>query len=262
MKDVVYLGNAPYVIGVLCVLAVVGYLYVIRDILLVKISDKDAQRNDIVQESKAEAARMERNAWCQWGHLSLPISMVICILSLTFTTMEVAPRYFIVELFMVGTGIGLFLNKSKSSATKLVAVIVAVVGIIACRYYYDELIVGDYSKSSDEYMAAQWMQERGYEYGYAIFDNANTTTVMSNNAVKVRSVNNMKEMEGCKWLTDKSWYPPFKSAEGATCYLVSPGAVEDFSAFLTERSPEIVETAEVGKYTVYVLDHDYTVWKD
>ena len=72
----------------------------------------------------------------------------------------------------------------------------------------------------------------------------------------------MKDMEGCKWLSDVTWYPPTKSTDGATVYLVSESAKFDFDAFLKERNPVIVDSCEIGRYMVYVLDHDYTVWVD
>ena len=105
------------------------------------------------------------------------------------------------------------------------------------------------------------MTENGYTYGYTTFDYANYITVMGNNAVKVRAVNNMAEMAGCKWLSDTTWYPPVKSQEGETCYIVSEAMTEDFNVFLETYEPEIVNTEEVGKFVIYVLDHDYTLWE-
>ena len=253
MGEVVYFDIAPGVVIVLCILAAVGYIYTVAAILRGKITD-------------GEGAASKEGTDLLWGPLGPIASIVLVVLALTFTTREVAPRYFFPELFIIATGVGLFMNRFKREGLKvqpsgLVAIVVVMLGILASRYYYNGLIAGDVSSRSGEAQVAAWMQEKGYEYGYATFDNANNITVIANNAVKIRPVNNMKDMEGCKWLADSTWYPPVKSSEGRTCYLVSEGAREDFDEFLRQRKPEIVEVTEVNRFTVYVLDHDYTVWE-
>ena len=72
----------------------------------------------------------------------------------------------------------------------------------------------------------------------------------------------MKECLGAKWLTDKTWYPPVKSAEGPTCYIVTEAIEEDFKEFLAGSGATVVEEADADGYKIYVLDHDYTVWVD
>ena len=84
---------------------------------------------------------------------------------------------------------------------------------------------------------------------------------MGNNTVKVRCVNNMYDMEGSRWLTDVSWYPPMKDPSGKTCYIVSDANMEDFKGFLKRFNPTIVREEDLGYFDVYVLDHDYTVWE-
>lgn len=250
MGEVVYFDVAPGVVLVICALAAVGYVYTIAKMLRTKDSSIEA----------------DADGELLWGTLGPVASIVLVVLALTFTTREVAPRYFFPELFIIATGTGLFMNRFKRKGLKvqpsaLVAAVVVMLGILSSKYYYDTLITGDVSASSAEAQVADWMKERGYEYGYAIFDNANSITVISDNAVKVRAVNNMRDMEGCKWLSDSTWYPPVKSSEGKTCYIVSESAREDFDVFLKERNPEVIEVSDVDRFTVYVLDHDYTVWE-
>ena len=52
-----------------------------------------------------------------------------------------------------------------------------------------------------------------------------------------------------------------KSTEGATCYIVTPYLMEDFANFMNRYEPEVIEVGQAGDYTIYVLDHDYTVWE-
>ena len=196
-----------------------------------------------------------------WSTLSHVASLVLWVLSGTFTTAEVAPRYFIIELFIVGVGASLFARKYGRYAGICVGVVVTVLGIMASRYYYRSLIVGDDYQNSDEYKVVCWMQDNGYEYGYATFDFANMITVYGNDSVKVRAVNSMSEVEGCKWLTDSDWYPPVKDASGETCYIVTEHTEPEFTIWMDENHVEALENTQVGKFTIYVLDHDYTLWE-
>lgn len=195
------------------------------------------------------------------GTLTPVISFCLCAGLLTFTTVSVAPRYFITELFIVGIGAALFMKYSKSIVKDSIALIVLVIGIIALNYYYQGLIKADNSKGAYEYQIAEWMQQNGYENGYATFDFANSITVFSNNKVKVRAVNSMTEMEGCKWLTDSAWYPPVKANEEATCYVTTDYTEQELLSFIQENNATVLSTNSVGTFRIYVLDHDYTVWE-
>ncbi len=186
---------------------------------------------------------------------------LICVFLTTFTTSLVAGRYYLMLIFIIAIGLAMFIKHFGYNTAILCTVLISVYSVFAIIDFYDVLISGDNSKNSDAYKVTEWMQENGYEYGYATFDNANMMTVLSNNQVKIRAVNNLADMEGCKWLTDTTWYPPVKSTEGETCYIVNEYTNEDFNKFLEDYDADILNVENLGYYTVYVLDHDYTVWE-
>ena len=224
-----------------------------------------------------------------WSMLAFPFGVIVCMLSSTFTTAEAAPRYYVMILFVVGVGLALFMHFLKELLEKrncklaeskagnrsdkgvmaiasyvafAVAALVIVYGTDKAYIFNKDLIVNDNSSDWATAKVANWMEDHGYEYGYSTFNHANPITVMSNNKVKVRAVNSMKEMQGAKWLSDKTWYPPYRSSEGPTCYIVSDSGDEDFAEFLAAQQPAIIEEDDVEGYSIYVLDHDYTVWVD
>ncbi len=218
-----------------------------------------AALSDAILESSDKTYRF-------WSMLVFFMGFLFCVFLETFTTADVTGRYFLMLLFVVATGFSLLLhqltdNVIKRSIFTVLALIVVVYGSFSACVFYRDLIVNDSSVNSEEYQVYKWMSENEYSYGYTTFDFANSITVMGNNTVKVRAVNNMTDMAGCKWLSDKNWYPPVKSQEGETCYIVSQAMAEDFNAFLDTYEPNIVNSAEVGRFTVYVLDQDYTVWE-
>lgn len=200
------------------------------------------------------------NAFLYWSTLAFPISLVLWIFLSTFTTFEAASRYYLSLLFAVSIGNGLLVSYLGAASVPVLAIII-VYGSTTLPMLEKNYIENDRSFDTDAYKAAAWMMENGYEYGYSTFDHANYITAMANDEVKVRAVNSMDDMEGCKWLTDSDWYPPVKSTEGATCYIVTPYLMEDFANFMNRYEPEVIEVGQADDYTIYVLDHDYTVWE-
>mgnify|MGYP007069966367 CR=1 FL=1 len=259
------------VIMVVCA-AVAGYvIYVVKLVIFAgKKFDEDTLYNYRAALSDSKLDSLDKT-YQYWSMLVFPFGFVLCIILETFTTADVAGRYFLMLLFTVGCGFCLLIHLLKEKFQRYgiargvvitsFLVIVAFYGAISAVTFYDALIRDDNSIDTDAYKVYSWMAENGYSYGYTTFDYANYITVMGNNTVKVRAVNNMAEMAGCKWLSDTTWYPPVKSQEGATCYIVSEAMEEDFNTFLETYEPEIVDTTEVGKFVIYVLDHDYTLWE-
>ncbi|RKM59497.1 hypothetical protein D6856_09770 [Butyrivibrio sp. XB500-5] len=273
--DVISFENMPVLVALFCVLAAVGYFFMIKELLTGG------------KESLAGAGAPASSPF--WSMLAFPFGVIVCMLSSTFTTAEAAPRYYVMILFVVGVGVALFMHFLKELLEKrncklaeskagnrsgkgvmaiagyvvlAVAALVIVYGTDKAYIFNKDLIVNDNSSDWATAKVARWMEDHGYEYGYSTFNHANPITVMSNNKVKVRAVNSMKEMQGAKWLSDKTWYPPYRSSEGPTCYIVSDSGDEDFAEFLAAQQPTIIEEDDVEGYAIYVLDHDYTVWVD
>ena len=240
--EVISFEKMPVLVALFCVFAAIGYFFAAKELVFGE-KEKSLLSGD-------------------WSAFAFLFSVIICILSSTFTTAEAAPRYYVMILFTVGTGTALFMRKFGKKCTALVAVLVLIYGLGKTMLFYDDLIADDVSDSQPAAQVVNWMEERGYEYGYSTFDHANLITVVSNDRVKIRAVNSMEEMQGAKWLTDKTWYPPYKNAEGATCYVLSKALAEDFDKFLARENPAVTEIGEVEDYTIYVLDRDYTVWVD
>ncbi|MBO6242268.1 MAG: hypothetical protein J6O61_15805 [Butyrivibrio sp.] len=259
------------VITVLCA-AIFGYvIYVIK---LIKFAGKKFDE-DLFYNYRAALSDSKLNSLDKtyqfWSMMVFPFGFVLCVLLETFTTADVAGRYFLMLLFTVGTGFCLLIHRLKEKfqdygvvrgvAITVLLLMITFYGMFSSAVFYKDLIKNDNAKDTDAYKVYSWMVENGYAYGYTTFDYANYITVMGNNTVKVRAVNNMSEMAGCRWLSDETWYPPVKSQDGATCYIVSEAMAEDFNTFLETYEPEIVDTATVGKFTIYVLDQDYTLWE-
>ncbi len=188
--------------------------------------------------------------------------VIVVILSTTFTTAEAAPRYYLMQVFVVGAGIAVLMTLYRHELMLILAALVIAYGVHSAAVFYQGLIANDISGDQELARVTQWMEENGYDYGYSTFDHANMATVLSNDRVRIRPVNSFEEMEGAKWLSDSTWYPPAKDASTPVCYVVSEPRLEEFDKFLDREEPKILEKKEFGYYVVYVTDHDYTIWVD
>lgn len=196
-----------------------------------------------------------------WSSFCFLAGFFVCVLLTTFTTFDVAGRYYLMLVFSVAVGTSLFIHHAKKEFTYVVIGIVIIGSVISAKDFYNSLVIGDRSEESSLYVISLWMEESGYTYGYSTFDYSNPITVIKNNGVKVRAVSNMTDLEGCKWLSDSTWYPPTKNVEEETCYIVSEARRGEFNVFLDKTNPEIICTHEVDDFMIYVLDRDYTVWE-
>ena len=226
----------PVITIVLVIFAIIGYGLTLKDIL----------KNSTVK------------LWCSF---CFPAGFFICVILTTFTTFEVAGRYYLMLVFSVAIGTSLFIYHANIGFYHALIGIVIIGSVISAKEFYSSLVIGDRSEESSLYAISQWMEESGYTYGYSTFDFSNPITVMKNNGVKVRAVTNMTDLEGLKWLSDSTWYPPTKSVEEETCYIVSEARRGEFNAFLEINNPQIICTHEINDFMIYVLDRDYTVWE-
>lgn len=267
--DVISFDRMPVLVTLFCILAALGYIYTVKELLTGKgecVGKEDAEKAaEAGAEVSAKAAGVGTANSPFWSVLAFPFGVIVCMLSSTFTTAEAAPRYYIMILFVVGVGVALFMRgvtKWTRYICAAIAALVIIYGFNKAYVFSNDLIINEDSFEQATAQVARWMEDNGYEYGYSTFNQANTITVMSNNKVKVRAVNSMKEMQGAKWLSDKTWYPPIKDVDGPTCYIVTEANAEEFAEFMDDRKPAVIEQTEIDDYTVYVLDHDYTVWVD
>ncbi len=196
-----------------------------------------------------------------WAVLVMPAVIFVVMVSTTFTTFEVAPRYFLSLIFFVAAGLALLIRFSESRISVIVAALVIIFGVSSGIHFHHALI-----KNESDYIPiyedmAGWMQDKGYEYGYSNFVHAGPMTVASNEAVKIRQVDSFENLIAMKWLSDATWYPPIKDDHGPTCYVVSKPMLEEFGTFLKNNDPKIIEQKDFSGFTIYVLDKDYTLLK-
>ncbi len=246
-KEVISFERVPVLAAAVCVMALFGFVF--TGIGAVKGDEKSN-------------THLCGDELCFYPAIVMILGVLLCVFLTTLTTSEAAPRYYVMELFVVGTGTALFIRKLPGLWKLLPVAVVLVIGISSALYQYDSLVKEDNSGATSEMQVVHWMEQKGYGYGYSTFEHANTITVLANNKIQVRALNNMMDLEGSKWLSDKIWYPPFKKESGPVCYIFTDGLKGEFDKFLEKEDPQIIENVSIGSYKIYVLGRDYSRWVD
>ena len=203
----------------------------------------------------------------RWSTIPVLFSFAVPVFGATFTTMDSAGRYYIMIIFIIAMGFFFFYdminrNMMQSNAIKNIMIIFAIVlTIISMRSFYCKTCAESDYQSSDEYQAVNWIMENGYTKGYTTWEYAANMTVLSNNNVLIASVADMKDMCGCKWLTDTSWYPPVAQVENETVYIVPDECLSDFDIFVNEKNPKIIQQSKFGNLSIFVTNKDYSFWE-
>jgi hypothetical protein len=218
--------------------------------------------NGHTEQKAEETAAMAMS----WALVLLLLSFFVMMAAATFTTTDSTPRYYIPLLFITGAGSAVLLDSSKLSSCRWFRMILlsAVILFASVRIYmyYGLLIADDPTGNTNEYHAAEWLESSGYNTGYASFDYANKMTLLTNDSVSIASIDSFKSMQGCKWLTDKRWYPPYRNSDTITAYIVTNEEEDSFGVFLKEYNPTVIASREFGHLHVFVLDKNYTYWSN
>lgn len=233
-------GNNKFWVTALCIIGVIGYILLIRD---------------TIKETKNDHDRLTD----KWAMIPFIISFLIMIFSLTFTVTDSATRYYIMQMFIIGTGTGYVFRYIRNVV--LEAGIVAIVTMVAIlsieadyNLYFDDNVI----YNADKYRVVNWLEDNNYTDGYAVFDIANMLSVVSNNKVHIRSVDNMSNLNPCKWLTYAEWYKPYTMKDDHIVYIVvTDNDNEKFKAYLGQQEYNLIDYTEIGIYRLYVIDQDF-----
>lgn len=199
--------------------------------------------------------------------LYIPASLIIMLLAGAFTTTETTSRYFVVILFAIGTGCGLFLNwiatREKVELLSIPIVIGVVILAMDSEINYKNLLLVDSSNHADELSVIEFLKDNNYTMGHATFDYANMYTALSNGEITVSAIDNYENLKGTSWLSNAIWYPPYRDFNEVTFYICTDATVDTFKEYLeTNNIGEPLDFYSCGKYSVYVLDEDYSYWRD
>lgn len=193
----------------------------------------------------------------EWCLLVCVLSVVLTAMALTFTTVESSSRYYILIFFAVAMALTILWEK-KTQYKWLTIIIIVITFVGNFIRVYIPAMEKENSSISTVVQVAEYLEQEGYEYGYTTFDSANHMTVAVDGAVQVAAVNSMYTMEITKWLTSVNWYVPNAPYEKKTAYIVTDVRLEEFGEFVKQQEDEIMLEKQIGEYTIYSSNYNYS----
>ena len=109
-----------------------------------------------------------------------------------------------------------------------------------------------------KYEVCTYLEDSGFQIGYANFELANTLTVLSDGSVRVGAVASMDKMNICKWLTSTEWYVPNMPYESRTAYIVLETESEAFDKFYNQHRKDIRFDTQIGQFLIYESDYNFS----
>ncbi len=237
-------GESVLLPALLLILAICSFGYVVYRMVKVK-SERDAR------------------FWC---NLQLWISFFGMVFAMTLTTTEASVRYSVFVIFAIASTIGLMLTEidftgfGKAVLAGVVITVLLGASVSAIRNS-NQLIIGDVSMESDRADVTRYLQSKDIKKGYTTFDFASVFTVISNDKERICPIDSFAQMNGCKWLSNSNWYPPYSVEDGEVAVITTDATDEDFEMFLRENPKfHVNEKKIIGEFFCYIVDKDPGIW--
>lgn len=198
----------------------------------------------------------------EWIFFNFFISVILTTAALTFTTIEVANRYFVVIYFAMAIGIAILMKRDVKIVKKSLIIVIGILFVANCyRVYYPMIAEHNYEQNAHMQVGEYLLQE-GYEYGYSDFANANTITVYSDGKIQVSAIDTFSEMNICKWLTSNKWYVPNVPQNSKTAYIVPDHKLNEIEEFINKNPGAVEFKTQIGHLYIYGSEYNYSKLTD
>lgn len=202
----------------------------------------------------------------EWAYLVICASPVITALMLAFTTIETTERYYFMLVYTMAFAATLAFHKLRrmqsGQAGKIVRILlslsIVVITISNLLTIYLPIMKEDEPPLTKKYEVARYLEENGFQRGYASFAHANNLTVLTNGKVRMASVASLDKMNVCKWLTSSNWYVPNVPYEAETAYVVYESEMPDFEKFLAQHGEDMRFETQIGNFYIYSSDYNFS----
>lgn len=193
----------------------------------------------------------------EWCYLVVCSSPVITALIVSFTTVESSERYYFMLVFAMALTV-ILLGQKGGIGIKLVLLgAVIILSVTNIYQIYVPILKSEEPVDTEAYRVVSFLEENDCFAAYATFENANMMTVLSNGRVRVAPVASLSQMDICKWLSSKDWYPPNVPLGQRTAYIVTEAEQQEFLVFLNDKAENVKEMKQIGKYKIFISDFNY-----
>ncbi len=186
----------------------------------------------------------------QFVSLFLVVSFVLNVFVFVFTTSTMVPRYYLTVFIFVLPVLCFYLEQEQLYFDKaLVTLLLA--GCLLLASGKTVLSYMSVDKNADKRVVAEFLQEKGYTFGYATYWNANIITELTDGQVEVANVLDAVDLGYFKWSSPMKFYEE-GYAEGEVFLLLTAEEVAEAADSAVVKNGEAVY--EDGVYTVLIYE--------
>lgn len=194
-----------------------------------------------------------------WAFLVICASPVVTAFIVSFTTFNDSERYYFLLIYAMALAVVLLWRKMSNKWKTVGGILITIFVLINVYTVYFPILKSKEPPETDAYAVGKYLEENDYHVAYSTFENANRITVLTNGRVQVSAVSSVDKMSICKWLTSTEWYVPNRPFKEKTAYIIPEAEMERFGEFLREHEEEMYFAQEIGDYSIYVSDYNFSV---
>ena len=213
----------------------------------------------ILGEILVRMLRKERIRVGEWIYLILCSSPVLTALIVAFTTIDSSERYYFILIFVMAYAVVLLCMRSSQRVQTALAVLILILAVVNFSGIYLPVFCSEEPAETELAEAVRFLREKGYESGYASFENANTMTAISNAALRIAPVASVSKMDICKWLSSADWYVPNVPIDEITAYIITEAEREEFLELVAVKGEDAFRLlTKIGKYYIYASPYNFS----
>lgn len=182
--------------------------------------------------------------------LFLAVSFCVNLFVFVFTTSTMVPRYYITIFIFVLPLLCFYMEKEERYFDRMaVGVILSLCLLLAVGKTTLSYLTVD--KNADRRQVAEFLEDNGYEFGYATYWNANIVTELTDGKVEVANVGDGEHLEFFRWSSPMKYYEN-GYAQGEVFLLLDAEEMAQAAGADTVQNGRIVYESSV--YTVLAYD--------
>ena len=185
---------------------------------------------------KGQRGFLLRFFWC---------AFLLNLFVFVFTTSTMVPRYYVTVLIFALPVICFYLEREERFLDRMV-VTALLAGCLTMAAGKVTLSYMAADKNQEKRPVAQFLEENGYDFGYATYWNANIITELTNGKVEIGNIGDGRSLEYFKWSSPMKYYN--REDNGPVFLLLT-----------SEELEECRESAAVKSGTLIYSDSAYTV---
>lgn len=182
--------------------------------------------------------------------LFLAVSLGLNLFVFVFTTSTMVPRYYITTLIFALPVLAFYMEGREPAFDRL-----AVSLLLACCFLMGTAKVTlsylSADKNQGKRAVAAFLEENGYDFGFATYWNANIMTELTDGAVEIANIGDPEYLEFFKWSSPMRYYEEGYH-QGETFLLLTAEQRAEYAGAEALQAGEVVY--EDGDYTVYVYE--------